>query len=76
MEHNEAVEIIAAYTANFAAAEPGATVNEVNAAVAAAFIKYAAAEVDPGTFPYFPHPYNAAETILHHAAGHLVSEVA
>jgi hypothetical protein len=76
MTNTEAAEIIAAYTANLTAAEPEASPEVINTAVAALFVKYLAAAVDPGKYAYYPHPYNEAESILHHAAGHLFAEVA
>jgi hypothetical protein len=71
-----AAEIIKVYTANMIAAEPEASLEYVNAVVAAMLTKYLAAAVDPGVYHYYPHPYNEAEAILHNAAGHLLAEVA
>lgn len=76
MEHVETLELITAYTTNMIAAEPELPSDAVNETVAALILTYAAASVDPGTFPYYPHPHNEAETILHHAATYLLKGVA
>ena len=76
MTNAEVLELINAYTANLVAAEPELPVESVYATVAALVLNYAAAAVDPGTYAYHPHPNTEAEAILHHAAAHLLAEVA
>jgi hypothetical protein len=73
MNNALAVEIIKTYTANVKSAEPTLTQDAVDAIVAAQFAFYLAHAADPGKYAYHPHPYNEAETILHHAHAYLLS---
>jgi len=61
-----------AYTANMRTAEPDAPPAAIDAMVAACLLRYAAAEADPGTYAYHPHPNSEAETRLYNAARHII----
>ena len=74
--NTEAVEVIKFYIKNIKTAEPGISENLAELKAAAAFTSYAAHANDPGKYAYHPHPYNEAETIMHHAADYLYAAVA
>lgn len=77
MEHTitatEAVELIAAYTTSYTAAEPAMAIEGVNTFVAVMILQYAAAAADPGKYAYYPHPYTEGEAILHNAVKYLLT---
>ncbi len=63
-----------AYTANMVQAEPEAPADYISAVVASCLLRYAAAEADPGTYAYHPHPNSEAEARLYNAAWHVMKD--